>query len=149
MNNARFWTGLVFLGGLPMGLAVGTAPGSAWCESTLEGQVRYNGHPVTHGVLFFYSQQRERSDDMVATIGPGGRFSCSTYLAQDDGERVPFRVHITPDPRHCKADVKPATQPPASVAPWPVDPGSWAAAGECFQITLGPEPTRLEIDLTD
>lgn len=160
MNHARFWTGLVFLGGLPMGLVLEVVNESVPIESTLEGRVRCNGRLLTQGVVYFYSQDSDRGSDVIAPINPDGTFSCRPVWPGDDGSRVRFKVHVYPGMAPEKFSAMPSepvpssaipTQPVPSIAspsvPATVGPSSLILGA--FDVSLGPEPTYVEIDLKD
>lgn len=104
MRNARFWTGLVFFGGLPMGLVMGMVREPVPQTSHLEGYVTYHGRPLTQGVIYLQSQDREHADDIFASIEANGHFAGSTRWSHDLVGRARFQIHLLPDPRGASAD---------------------------------------------
>ncbi len=147
MNHARFWTGLVFLGGLPMGLVLEVVREAAPVESLLEGHVRCNGRSMTNGVVFFYSQDGNRASDVIAVIGSDGFFSCRPVWPMDDGARVRFKVLVYSEVDACPSSAAPPG--PASGFSSSSLRSPVAKLRGSFDVSVGPEPTSLEIDLTD
>ncbi len=147
MNHARFWTGLVFLGGLPMGLLLGLVRETVPIESTLEGHVRCHGRPMAGGVVYFNSQDCDHASDVIAEILPDGTFSCRSVWLVDDGSRVRFKVHV-----YKRLEPPQSSAPPSGPAPGfspPAVPAPVSSLLGSFEISLGAEPTALEIDLKD
>jgi hypothetical protein len=109
-------------------------------------------------MVLFESLDRKRSGDIMIAIDASGYFGRDVDWRSDLVGRSRFRIHVAPDPRRLPNGQLAARPAPTGAAAPPM-PGQPAMkpAGEGSpdwdrlypEVMLGPEPTRLLIDLKD
>jgi hypothetical protein len=158
MQNSRFWAGLLFFTGVPVSLLMGRPWQERVQYSHLEGMLTFQGHPASRGVILFESMDRKRSSDILVAVDERGRFAREVDWQGDLQGRTRFRIHVEPDPRPSRK-VQKVAQPVMIGLSQALIPGEPSASANeqsipywnrrFPEVWLGPEPSRLTIDLKD
>src|SRR4051794_22145539 len=98
MRPARFWTGLVVVGGLGMAVLAAIPGGRPAPSGRVEGTVAYHGRPLAGGAVFFTPEGSADSVGMMARIDEEGRFECDPRWRRDREGRMWYRIDILPAP---------------------------------------------------
>lgn len=145
MKNARFWTGLVFFTGVPMSLVMGTVVGDQTKHSAVEGRVTHNGRPIAGGMILLESTDRKQCGDLILRLDPNGRFAGEAEWSPDFRGHLSFRAHIYPDRDSPGNEGLVVRQDSFELA---LAPGSGRQNEPDYPVfRMGPEPTRIHIDL--
>jgi hypothetical protein len=168
MRSIRWWIGLVL--GV---IIVGTAVTLAWtpgCDPNATGgvwgYVTYNGQPVNDAAIFFVPAEGDQGLWVAGTIHSNGSYSINSSRPRAAPGRVRYKICVVPNGltpgRHTSLSSESAAGTNEPGSPSPESPASQkSAASPAFpkrfhtvhtsglEVTLGPEPTRIDVNLTD
>jgi hypothetical protein len=159
MRRDRFWVGVAVIAVPVLFLVVSLSPGFELTRSgPVEGQVTFNGHPLTGGLILFVPEDTHGGASALAWIDENGRYRIgSVWERKASSSKTRYRICVMPDTPKVP---KPSWHEDAYATAWfgaadvafpAPDASSGFPAKVCdpkttqFEVLLGSEPARVDI----
>lgn len=170
MRRARFWTGVSILMSPFVGFVLSNGAHLLAPGPTVDGRIMYHGRPVKNTWVTLASFDRKQSGDMIGHTDREGYFRCRPQWWDPDKERLTFDIRMTPDPRRERREAPSSllgAEPSSAVRGVPGGRRRVALASmstdrdepragvfrrpvrKPIEVSIGPEPVYLDIDLKD